>query len=141
MIAVVIAMALQATGQAAGAPQTHSILVSDCPEGGGGDIVVCARRKGDVRLPLPMERPPVGPMLVPGAAARMDDPMTRGPGGAPCAASMGGCQVGFGPPLMPVITGAAGLLKNAFARKPDKSKRIPIPLDGPTPASPQDVHP
>jgi hypothetical protein len=49
----------------------------------------------------------------------------------PCAATQWGCQVGFGPPIMPIAKAAVGAVKSVFARKSDKTGRVPIILDDP----------
>ncbi|QNA84889.1 hypothetical protein G4G27_13445 [Sphingomonas sp. So64.6b] len=117
------------------APQRWSILVpvanEACrPAAKGDDILVCADPLPTQRLPLPDEIVPDGP--------RPSNPYRTGSGalaaeGAPCATAMGGCVVGFGPPIIPIVEGLVGLAKDAFARHPDKSKRIAIPLDDPVP--------
>ncbi|MDB5703131.1 MAG: hypothetical protein JWN66_247, partial [Sphingomonas bacterium] len=53
----------------------------------------------------------------------------------PCAAHQGGCTVGFGPPIVPLVMGAVDLAKGLFKKHPDKSNRVPIPLDDPGPIS------
>ncbi|CUS44225.1 hypothetical protein MGWOODY_Smn1682 [hydrothermal vent metagenome] len=49
--------------------------------------------------------------------------------GTPCAVRQGGCQTGFGPPIVPMVAGAIGLVKDALRKRPDKSNRVAIPLD------------
>ena len=93
--------------------------------------MVCASPNGDQRLPLPDERgaPDYG---VP------SNPDRSGAGAlaleaTPCAATHRGCQVGVGPPIMPIVNGAVGLAKTAFATKPDRRGRVAIALDDPPP--------
>ena len=135
MILSVMLLAIQAApASPAPQPQSWSILTSsDCPESTGRDIVVCAPAPGSnsaQRLPLPDERTsdgpaPSNPNLIARRALDLE--------GTPCAAMQKGCQVGFGPPIAPIIAGAVGLLKDAFAKKPDKRGRVAIPLDDPAP--------
>jgi len=118
--------------------QSWSILTPpDCPEAKPGDktIIVCAPNpQTAARLPLPEERgPPDHPIP--------SNPNLTGIGalsveGTPCAAMQRGCQVGFGPPIAPIVAGAIALAKTAFAKKPDKTGRIPIDLTDPATAKP-----
>jgi hypothetical protein len=91
-----------------------------------GDVVVCARPLPSQKLPYPDEVVPKGPkpsnpeMIARGALDAE---------AAPCATRMGGCQVGFGPPIVPMIKGAVDVAKRAFAKKPDKTGRVAIELD------------
>lgn len=97
-----------------------------------GTIIVCGAREGP-RLPLPDERPPPDHPMP--SNPRVDGAGALAAEGAPCSAVQRGCTVGVGPP--PALVHAAvdgvrdgvGAIKRAFGRKPDKSKRIPIPLD------------
>jgi hypothetical protein len=114
--------------KAAPPPERFSILLQDCPRqtDAKGDVVVCADSPNAQRLPLPDERVPSGPVV--------SNPNLTGIGalaaeGAPCAAVQRGCLVGFGPPIVPMVKGLVSAAKSAFAKKPDKSNRIPIPLD------------
>ena len=90
------------------------------------DVIVCARPLPSQKLPYPDEVVPDGPAPsnreLTGRGALEAD-------GAPCATRMGGCQVGFGPPIVPMILGAVDVAKRVFARKPDKTGRVPIDLD------------
>ena len=137
------ALALQA---AATPPERFSILVPVASEpcvrkAEEGDIVVCADPVPSQTLPLPNEAISPNPVA--------SNPELSGSGAmkataSPCASLQGGCQVGFGPPIVPMIKGAVGLVKDALRRKPDRTGRVPIPLDDPAPApaaSAQDVHP
>ncbi|UVO51521.1 hypothetical protein M0208_13795 [Sphingomonas sp. SUN019] len=131
---IALALALQAAPEV---PQRFSILtpVANEPcrprEKPDGDVIVCADPIPDQQLPYPDEvanGPPraVNPNLT-GAGALAAE-------GTPCAASQRGCTVGFGPPIAPLVAGAVGLIKDAFAKKPDKTGRVSIPLDDPAPA-------
>lgn len=120
-----------ATTQTA-APERFSILVDPCAAASrdGTDVVVCGGPAANSpRLPLPDERGPPdhavasNPDLSAARALQLE--------GTPCAASQWGCQVGFGPPIAPIAKAAVGLIKGALAKKPDKSGRVPIDLDGP----------
>lgn len=139
MIALAIAAMLQAQSPAA----THwSVLAptADCPATAAPntDILVCGRAQG-ARLPLPDERPPQDR---PRPAIPDMSGMVSGEGGgaAPCSARLEGCTIGVGPPpalvhaAVTVAKDAVGGIKRTFTRKPDRAKRIPIPLDddGPT---------
>ncbi|MEN2787123.1 hypothetical protein ACFOKI_04315 [Sphingomonas qilianensis] len=90
------------------------------------DVIVCARPLPSQKLPYPDEVVPDGPTPsnreLTGRGALEAE-------GAPCATRMGGCQVGFGPPIVPIVMGAVDIAKRAFAKKPDKSGRVPIQLD------------
>lgn len=130
---ILLALLLQtatvpATSASAAPPERFSILTPQCTQRNDkGDIVVCAGAPGNDRLPLPDDRGP------PDHAVPSNPNMT-GIGalaatGTPCAARQGGCQVGFGPPLGPIVKAAAGAIKSAFAKKPDKTGRVAIPLD------------
>lgn len=109
-------------------PERFSILLQDCPRqtNAKGDVVVCGDTPNGQRIPLPDERVPDGPTP--------SNPDVSGigalaAGATPCAAQQAGCLVGFGPPIVPMVKGLVSAAKSAFARKPDKSNRIPIPLD------------
>jgi len=135
---ILAALLLQAT-VVPDVPQRFSILsapqcVKEAPD---SDIIVCANAQTDSpRLPLRDDRgPPDRPIP--------SNPNLTGVGAlaataTPCAATQWGCQVGFGPPIAPIINGAVGLAKSALARKPDRTGRIAIPLDDapPTPEEP-----
>ena len=144
-------------------PARFSILAPACQpdRDGGNDIVVCARGPDGERLPLPDDRGPPDHAM-PG------NPDMTGTGAlamvaTPCAATQGGCQVGFnilGPPVAavrllaklinpkndccepgeatdPLLLARDGLraIKAVTRKKPDKSNRIAIPLeDDPIPS-------
>lgn len=138
---IILALLLQA---AAGAPVTRasatpperfSILLSDCEKAAaasGRDVVVCGNdRAGGQRLPLPDDAPPTPGYVKPDSGDYRDN---RGGGGS-CAAVQGGCQVGFGPPIMPAIAAGVRGVKNALAnrreaqaRREDGDRRQPIDL-------------
>lgn len=128
---ILIALLIQTATVAPDVPQRFSILAPpQCArQAPDSDIVVCGANGGEQRLPLPDERgPPDRPMP--------SNPNRTGIGAldvaaTPCAALQGGCQVGFGPPIMPIINGAVGLVKSALAKKPDKTGRVDIPLEDP----------
>nr|WP_183986625.1 hypothetical protein [Sphingomonas jinjuensis] len=109
-------------------PERFSILLQDCPRetNAKGDVVVCADSPNAQRIPLPDERVPSGPVP---SNPNLTGIGALGADGTPCAARQGGCLVGFGPPIVPMVKGLVNAAKSAFARKPDKSNRIPIPLD------------
>lgn len=133
MIATLALLAIaQATASPASPPTRWSILTpaEACRSQAvdGKDILVCGRLPSADRLPLPDERaPPDRPRQATG------DYRDNSGGGAPCSARLEGCLVGFGPPIMPLLKGAVGLVKGAFAGHSDKTGRIPIPLDDPAP--------
>ena len=140
MILALLMMAQAASAQASpqapapAAPERFSVLVDPappCPESRNenGDIIVCAATNQQQRLPLPDDvGPPDGPTP--------SNPYQTGAGAlnataTPCPISHD-CIVGFGPPIVPMVKGAVDLAKKAFAKKPDKTGRVPIDLsDGP----------
>jgi hypothetical protein len=145
MPGLLLSLALQAAvAPAAAAPQTptadtperFSILVPIDNEPcvrrvDGKDIVVCGNPLPSQTLPYPEEIPPDGPVP--------SNPYRSGAGAlaaqsTPCPISFS-CVVGFGPPLVPMIKGAADLAKKAFAKKPDKTGRVAIPLDDTPPST------
>ena len=141
---------------AASPPARFSIL-QDCPKPVGEEVVVCGRADAP-RLPLPDERgPPDRPMP---SNPNVDGKGALAAEATPCAATQWGCQVGVdvigasvaairlvgklldpdsccepGQATSPValVGDVAGGVKRAFAKKPDKSNRVAIPL-GPMPA-------
>lgn len=132
------------------------------------EIVVCANAEPTQRMPLPEERGPSDrPVPV---NPYMRGTVAMAAQAAPCATVQGGCQTGVdivgagvaavrlvgklidpnscceqpGQATNPValVRDMVGGAKRIGAKKPDKSKRVPIPLDDPAPvASRQDVHP
>ena len=141
-----LAIALQAAAVPAGGPgtadvpQRFSILTPQpCapqegkPQGDKTDIVVCADGTSSQSLPLPDE---AGPPAGRGSNRELSAAKVLALEGTPCAARQGGCTVGFGPPIMPIIGALAKAAKSAFARKPDKSNRVAIDLSEPVAAKP-----
>ena len=151
--------------------QRWSILADPCagrplrPD----EVLVCGQRDGaeSARLPLPDERgPPDRPMPgnpdVSGAGALA---LTN----APCATRSGGCTTGIdllgggtmlirgigklidpdsccetpgeGRNPVALVSDIGGAVKRSFAKKPDKSKRVPIPLDDLPPDPPAGAAP
>jgi hypothetical protein len=136
---IVLAILIQAATIPVSAPQSErwSILVPTPSEpcvperkpGDKDDIIICANTQPSPRLPDPDSVPSSGPTP--------SNPYLTGSGAlaaaeTPCAISHN-CVVGFGPPIVPLVKGAVGLAKHAFAKKPDKTGRVAIPLDDPAP--------
>ncbi|RZL56438.1 MAG: hypothetical protein EOP65_08305 [Sphingomonas sp.] len=130
-----LAIALQATAAATpapapDAPQRWSILTPQpcMPQADKTDIVVCADGTSSQTLPLPDE---IGPP--PGRGANRDLKATTALAleAPPCAATLRGCTVGFGPPIVPLVGALAKVAKSAFAKKPDKRGRVAIDLSTP----------
>ncbi len=139
MIALVLSALLQVTAPSAAAPssappvpQRFSILVDPCATQSrdGNEIVVCGTpENGNPRLPMRDDRePPDHPVA---SNPELSAARALNLAGTPCAALQRGCQVGIGPPIMPIAKAAVGLVKSALAKKPDKRGRVPIDLDGP----------
>ena len=154
MSALLLFLALQASTAQAGTapaipplsatantPERFSILVpvanEPCVRRGDGnsaddkDIVICGDPLPSQTLPYPAEIAPDGPVP--------SNPYRTGAGalaaqGTPCPISRT-CVVGFGPPLAPIINGAVDLAKKAFAKKPDKTGRVPIDLSDAAPST------
>ena len=138
---LLLLLTAQATSAAApvpaAAPQSFSILADPCARtttDDGRDVVVCAQRAPSPRLPLPDERGP--PDRVPRDSGDYRDNALYAGGGVPCSASLSGCTVGFGPPVMPMIAGGVRLIKDALKdrhdaarRRDDGDRRQPIDLD------------
>lgn len=115
-----------------------SILVpvraQNCPTGSkDADVTVCAGRLPDQRLPYPEQEP--------SSRAQPSNRYLTGAGAlavtenAPCATRSEGCRVGFGPPIVPALLWLAKKVGEAAKPKPDKSKRVAIPLDDPVPTT------
>ena len=131
-----IALLLMAVQAAPSVPQRFSILVDPCASSAsdGKEVVVCGHPDAiSPRLPLrddrgPPDHPvPVNPeMTGVGALAAM---------ATPCAAHIGGCQVGFGQPIVAKALELAGYglkdLKESRRRHRDGARRVAIDLDGP----------
>lgn len=119
------------------APQRFSILADPCASAtsdAGKDVVVCGRPDGVApRLPNRDDRGPPDHAVPSNPELRATQAMNLE--ATPCGATQRGCTVGFGPPLVPTVKAAAGLVKSAFARRPDKRGRVPIDLGDP-PAPP-----
>lgn len=130
-------LALQAASPAAPAPapqadtpQRFSVLtpIPDEPcvrRPTDSDVLVCGNPLPSQKLPYPNEVVPDGPTP--------SNPQKSGTGAlnaqaTPCPISRS-CVVGFGPPVLPLIVGAANAIGSAFKKKPDKTGRVPIPLD------------
>jgi len=145
MAGLLLSLALQAAvapaaavpqASAADTPERFSILVPVANEScvrhvDGKDIVVCGNPLPSQTLPYPEEIVPDSPVP--------SNPYKSGTGAlaaesTPCPISRS-CVVGFGPPLVPMIKGAADLAKKAFAKKPDKTGRVAIPLDDTPPST------
>lgn len=122
-------------------PERFSILVPvapqkcaprEVPESQEGDVVVCATDLPDQTIPYPQEYV--------GNRPRPSNPELSGTGalaaeGSPCATTQWGCQVGFGPPIMPVVAAIVNEVKWA-TRKRDKRPRVPIDLSEPVAKKP-----
>lgn len=146
---IALALLLQAAAPAAPAPVTRvqgtaperfSVLAGPCApqRREGEDVVVCGESTATAqRLPYPDEYVPNhGVPSNPnedgvGALAAAD--------GEPCA--MRGCQVGVGPPLLPMIAAAVTGIRNAKAhareqraRRADGDRRVAIDLAAQAPA-------
>lgn len=136
MIALLLMLQSAVPAAAPPPPERWSILVpapgQDCvPErrpGDKDDIVVCGTPdpQTSLRLPDPDSVPSKGPMK--------SNPYLTGTGAlaaidTPCPISRS-CVVGFGPPLVPMVKGAVDVAKRAFRKRPDKTGRVAIPLDG-----------
>lgn len=116
------------------APERWSILVpvGDQPcarqpgkDADGRDVIVCGNPLPSQALPYPDEVVPDGP--IPSNKYRTGTGALAA-SATPCPISRN-CVVGFGPPIVPIIKGAVGLVKSALAKKPDKRGRVAIPLD------------
>ena len=138
---MLIALALlqaAATSPAPPVPQRFSILAEPCAPAAekGRDVVVCGTDlAASQRLPLPDEAEPTVGYVKPDSMDYRDNKGDR----HPCVVR--GCQVGFGPPIMPILAAGAKLIGNArkdarwaAARKRDGARRVAIPLDAPAPA-------
>ncbi len=127
--------AAPATPPATGTERFSILLQDPCPPSAGGEaeVIVCGRRQANDRLPLKDDLPPSGPVP--------SNPNLTGIGalraeGTPCAASQWGCQTGInvlGPAMMLANEARIGISK-LVDKSRDKSRRIPIALDGPAPA-------
>lgn len=141
MLAVLTVFALQAATATAPAPERWSILVpvadepcrparKESADADSKDVVVCGQPLPSQRLPLPGEAEPSGPTP---SNRDLSGSHALAAEGTPCAARQGGCTAGFGPTIVPMILGAVDLAKDLLRKRPDKSNRVPIPLDDPVP--------
>jgi hypothetical protein len=133
-----ILLLLQAAPATEAPPQRFSILLP-CPPGERGartdergEVVVCGDGGTEAEQKVPV------PETYNYKTPRPSNPALTGVGalnaeGTPCAASQWGCQVGFGPPIAPIIGAVANAIGDAFRRKPDRTGRVAIPLDDTTP--------
>lgn len=148
---IVLALLLQAatpaaapvTKATAAPPERFSILASDCAKAAAAadnrDVVVCGTDLAtSQQVPLPNDYVPdhgvPSNRFVNGTGALAAE-------GTPCAALQGGCQVGVGPPLLPMIVAGVRGVKSALqdrrearARAADGDRRQPIDLGGSGPA-------
>lgn len=137
LLAQAAAAEVPAAAPAAPAPQRWSILVpvpaERCkPRAPEADVVVCAGALPSQRLPYPDD--------VPSDRPRPSNPNLTGLGAlaalpTPCAVRTEGCQVGFGPPILPIAKWLIDRVGEAVKAKPGKGQRVPILLDDP-PAAP-----
>lgn len=137
---LILALAFQtATSASAAPPPKFSILYNPCAPSTSKDVVVCGRDgTASDRLPLPDDAPPTPNYVKPDSRDYRDNNLNLD---TPCAARQGGCQVGFGPPIMPMIAAAVKAIGNARkdqrwarARARDGARRQAIDLDPATPA-------
>ena len=138
---LILALALQAaTSATAAPPPKFSILYDPCKAPAGSqDVVVCGKDgTASDRLPLPDDAPPTPNYVKPDSRDYRDNAMNHG---TPCAAVQGGCQVGFGPPIVPAIVAAVNAIGNARkdhkwaqARARDGDRRQSIDLSDAKPA-------
>jgi hypothetical protein len=157
-------LAGQQTGSTATAPaatpQRWSILVDPCTGARPDEILVCGKGEQSQRLPLPEERgPPDRPMP---SNPDMSGAGALAAASAPCATRSEGCTTGVdlfgggtflvraigkvidpnscceepGEATNPVklVSDAGKGIGRMFKKKPDKSNRVPIPLEDPAPA-------
>lgn len=129
--------------QAAATPvqgQRFSILVDPCASANddqGRDVIVCGRPDAiSPRLPMrDLRGPPDHP--VPSNPDMKGEVALNGPAAnyaQECGLYGEGCPIGGGGYIVPkLVDGAVGLVKNAFARKPDKRGRVAIDLDAAAP--------
>ena len=133
------ALLLLQTAATAAPPPSFSILYDPCKPTGGRDVVVCGKDgTTSDRLPLPDDAPPTPNYVKPDSGDYRDNAMNLA---TPCAARQAGCQVGFGPPILPAIVAGVKALGNAAkdrrwakARARDDTRRQPIDLGAAAPA-------
>ena len=110
---IALALLLQAaTAASAAPPAKFSILYDPCARARPGkDVVVCGKDgTATDRLPLADNAPPTPNYVKPDSGDYRDN---AGDYSAPCAARMEGCQVGFGPPIVPLIAAGVKAIGNA----------------------------
>ena len=137
LLALVQAEAAPVTRASATPPQRFSILAKPCAPvtQRGKEVVVCGTDTAtSQRLPLPDEAEPTPGYVKPDSLDYRDNRGDR----HPCIVR--GCEVGFGPPIAPLVKAAATGIGNALkdarearARKRDGARRTPIVLNGEAP--------
>lgn len=143
---MIAALLLTLTQAAPAAPERFSILVDPCAsahDDRGKDIVVCGRTDAiSPRLPMrglrgpPDHAVPSNPDLK--ASIALDGPDGRGE----CGLYGEACPVGGGGYVLPaLLNGAVGAAKQAFAKHPDNTGRVPIDLGDPPPVPASAVKP
>lgn len=144
MFLLLLAAQAAAASPAPPVPERFSILmpVGDepcrpapgAPPARPGDVTVCADALPAQAVPLPNDyvydsARPSNPDLTGKAALAAQ--------ATPCATLQGGCQVGFGAPVVQALMGAAvNAIKDATRKRYPKEGRVAIPLDDPVPARP-----
>lgn len=132
-----IAALLLAQVATTAAPERFSVLVDPCANASndGGDVVVCGRPdKLAPRLPLPQYRGLPDHPTASNPYLRPDVALNGPSVGNECGAYGENCPVGLGGYAVPkLLNGAAGLVKSALAKHPDKHGRVAIDLDAPAP--------
>lgn len=142
---ILLALLLQAappvTKASAVPPERFSILLEPCApvQRDGKEVVVCgSTAAASNRLPMPQNAPPTPGYVKPDSQDYRDNKMNEA---SPCATLQGGCQVGFGPPIMPVIAAAVNGIGNALkdrrearAKARDGDRRVAIDLGATAPA-------
>ena len=119
-------------------PTRFSVLVDPCANAsndGGNDVVVCGRPETlTPRLPLPQFRGPPDHAAPSNPELRPSVALDGAGVGAECGGYGENCPVGGGGYVIPkLLGGAAGLVKSAFAKHPDKRGRVAIDLREPAP--------
>ena len=135
-----IAAALLLQAVSAAPPPSFSILTDPCATvtREGKEVVVCGRDSAaSQRLPYPDEVIPNGPVA---SNPHLTGTAALAATGAPCAALQSGCQVGFGPPIVPMIAAGVKAIGDAAkdrrwakARARDGARRQAIDLEATSP--------
>lgn len=135
------ALLLQAATGVSTAPPSFSILADPCATvtRDGKEVVVCGRDSAaSQRLPYPKEVIPDRPVA---SNPELTGTAALAATAAPCAALQSGCQVGFGPPIVPLIAAGVKAIGNAAkdrrwakARARDGARRQAIDLAATAPA-------